>query len=159
MKKILDYKNLSEYIEKIRLQGEIVLVGGCFDILHAGHSKFLEKAKKQGKILFVLLESDESVKKRKGENRPVNSQNTRAQILASVPYVDYVLPIPLFINDKDYYKLTNQIKPAIIAVTENDPLLKVKQDQAKMVGGKVVEVIKRIPNLSTTSLIEKNIYR
>lgn len=155
MKKILNYNNLPKEIEKIKQQGSFILVGGCFDILHAGHTEFLKKAKEQGDILLVLLESDESVKKKKGEDRPVNNQNTRAQVLASVKFVDYILPLPHFTENKDYYKLTNVIKPAIIAVTENDPLLNIKQDQAKMVGGKVLEVTKRIPNKSTSQLIEK----
>lgn len=153
MKKILNFEKLQQEIEKIRLQGSIVLVGGCFDILHTGHKTLLDAAKKEANTLIVLLESDESVKKRKGDKRPVNSQRNRASILASIPSVNYVILLPEFKNDQDYYKLTKLIKPAIIAVTENDPLFKIKQDQAKMVGGKVVEVVKRIPNKSTSLLI------
>lgn len=154
MKKIINFENLQQEIEKIKSQGSIVLVGGCFDILHTGHKTFLDAAKKEANTLIVLLESDKSVQKRKGDKRPVNSQKNRASILASIPSVSHIVLLPEFKNDQDYYKLTKLIKPAIIAVTENDPLLIIKQDQAKMVGGRVIQVIKRVPNKSTSQLIE-----
>jgi len=69
----------------------IVFTNGCFDILHSGHVKYLEKAKKFGDILILGLNSDNSTKRLKGENRPINSQDDRAYILASLEVVDYVV--------------------------------------------------------------------
>ena len=63
---------------------KIVLVGGCFDILHLGHVVFLEKAKKEGDVLVVLLESDEKVRFLKGKGRPVHTQSERAEILSAL---------------------------------------------------------------------------
>src|SRR3990167_134264 len=96
----------------------IVLTGGCFDILHIGHISFLENAKKEGDVLFVLLESDESIKKLKGDNRPINNQEDRAKILESLKIVDYIIRLPYFENDKDYDKLISSLKPDIIATTK-----------------------------------------
>ena len=66
----------------------IVLVGGCFDIVHLGHLIFLEKAKAKGDILIVLLESDENIRKNKGQNRPINNQEDRALFLSKLKMVD-----------------------------------------------------------------------
>lgn len=153
MKKILNVKDLKTEINKIRKSGSIVLTGGCFDILHEGHKVFLERAKKQADILIVLLESDTSVKRRKGDARPINTQKVRSQILATINSVDFIILLPDFKANDDYYKMTKLIRPDIIAVTKNDPFLSIKQDQAKIVGGKVVEVVKLIPNKSTSLLI------
>ncbi len=138
---------------------KLVLVGGCFDILHIGHLRFLQEAKKAGDILFrqkqtcllVALESDQKTKTLKGKNRPIHSQPERAEILSSLEDVDYVLLLPYFQGDRQYRDLIKNIKPEIVAVTENDPIKEKKQNQAKMVGGKLV-VIPKIKTPSTTQL-------
>lgn len=155
MGKIVDYSNLDLVLKAIKSRGTLVVAGGCFDILHEGHIKFLEEAKKQGDSLLIILESDESVKRRKGEKRPVNNIKNRAQKLAGLSFVDFVLLIPDFKSDQDYYNLVKKLQPAIIAVTKNDPLIGKKAEQAEMVGGKVIEVIERIPDLSTTNLLKE----
>ena len=155
MKKILEFSNLSSDIHTIKQKGSIVLVGGVFDILHKGHIEFLSKSKRLGKSLIVMLESDESVKKRKGENRPVNTQLKRAKTLSTLSSVDFILPIPFLKTDLEYYGLVKKLEPDIIAVTKSDPAYNKKVEKAKMVGGKVVEVIKRLP-YSTTDLINKD---
>lgn len=132
----------------------IVLVGGCFDILHVGHVRFLQSARKQGDVLFVLLESDENVRKLKGKNRPINSQIDRAEILSSLKPVDYVVLLNNMKSDKDYDKLIACLKPDILATTENDPDKKHKQRQADIMGASVKEVIKRFEDKSTTILQE-----
>jgi len=153
MNKILTFNNFHSDIQNIKKNGTIVLVGGCFDILHKGHMEFLSLSKKLGTNLVVMLESDESAKKRKGKNRPVNTQEERAKVLSSLPYVDFILPIPHLKTDLEYYDLVKKLEPDIIAVTESDPAYNKKVEQAEMVGGKVVEVIKRLPH-STTQLIQ-----
>lgn len=139
-----------------RLKGShhsIVLVGGCFDILHAGHVQFLENAKKQGNYLLVLLESDQQVKKLKGPGRPINSQNLRAKVLSVLRMVDYVVILPEM-KDSDYDKLVEKIKPNVIAATRGDPMVSHKKRAAKLVGADLKLVIKRISERSTTKLIE-----
>ena len=153
MDKILEFKDLSDNIKKIKQHGTVVLVGGCFDILHKGHIEFLKEAKKQGNTLVILLESDESVKKRKGETRPINTQSNRANALSNLPSVDYIILLPHLKIDLEYYDLVKKLEPDIIAVTESDPAYNKKVEQAKMVGGEVVKVINRLP-YSTTDLVK-----
>lgn len=132
----------------------IVLAGGCFDILHIGHIKFLEQAKKKGDYLFILLESDQSVRRLKGQNRPINLVFDRAQILAAINSVDYIIPLERVIESKDYDNIVEKIHPSIIAVTKNDKALIHKKRQAKKINAKVVSVIDRLEDKSTTKLAE-----
>lgn len=133
---------------------KIVLAGGCFDILHIGHISFLEKAKASGDILVLLLESDAAIKLLKGEKRPINNQKNRAQILAAVQYVDFVLTLDKPFNNNDYENLVTEIKPDIIAVTEGDPNLRQKESQASEIGGQVKVVLEEISEHSTTKLLD-----
>ncbi len=151
MGKILNLQKAKTTAQKINLQKKsIVLAGGCFDILHIGHIKFLELARKKGDYLFILLESDESVKKLKGEKRPINSQKDRAQILSALSFIDYIIPLNGIMESRDYDNLVENIRPKIIAVTKNDKALIHKQRQAKKVNAKVVCVIERLEDKSTT---------
>ena len=146
MNKIINLKQATN------IPGNIVLVGGVFDLLHYGHLKFLQAAKKKGDALIVALECDKNVRKRKGKNRPIHSEKIRAEILAELECVDYVLILPEMRTDKDYFKLVQKLKPAVIAVTENDPQLENKRRQAKLVNGKLAVVTPQIPTPSTTQL-------
>lgn len=131
----------------------IVLVGGCFDVLHYGHISFLEQAKKQGDVLVVLLESDAMIKKRKGINRPIHTQDQRAYMLSRITDVDIVIKLPDIMTNDTYDSLIQTIRPHVIAVSENDAGLFHKQRQAKLVGAKIVAVTKYIQGLSTTSIL------
>ncbi len=128
-----------------------VLVGGCFDLIHIGHIYFLEEAKKLGDKLVVLLESDETIKRLKGDHRPVHTQEQRKKMLLAIRYVDEVMCISPLNTDKEYYDVIQKLHPDTIAVTEGDPILSIKQKQAKLIGATAV-IIPRIPNISTTSL-------
>jgi rfaE bifunctional protein nucleotidyltransferase chain/domain len=130
-----------------------VLVGGCFDILHVGHIAFLNAAKKEGDVLVVMLESDESITKTKGRGRPINTQDDRALILASLAVVDFVIKLPLFDRDDDYDNLVISLKPAIIATTKGDRTRSHKERQAEKIGAKVVDVTFPVVNKSTTRLV------
>jgi len=131
----------------------IVLVGGCFDVLHMGHLAFLEKAKKEGEKLVVMLESDEKIRKIKGKGRPINNQENRAKMLNSLKMVDRVIKLPKM-KDGDYVNLVKKIKPAVIAVTKGDKKTEIKRQMAKLVGARLVEVIKEIPFCSSSRIIE-----
>jgi len=134
-------------------KGRIVLAGGCFDILHIGHVRFLSEAKKMGDYLVVLLENDKKVKKLKGENRPAFIQKERAEMLSALGSVDLVVLLPTMENDSDYLNLIRKIKPDIIAVTESDPHIEKKKSQAKKIGGEL-KVISLIKTLSSSKLAE-----
>lgn len=153
MNKILSINQAVKITDDLRKQGEkIVLAGGCFDILHPGHVFFLEKAKKAGDVLFVMLESDETIRKQKGANRPIHTQKDRSLVLASLAIVDYVVLLPLLKTDKDYDDLLLRLKPTIIATTKGDPKRHHKVRQASLVGAKIVDVIERIRSTSTSLL-------
>ncbi|MBF8249715.1 MAG: rfaE1 [Candidatus Levybacteria bacterium] len=155
MNKILNINEAIKIAKKIREQNKsIVVVGGIFDILHPGHIKFLEKSKKYADILFLLLEEDSKVTKEKGKTRPINSQQDRAKILSSLESVDYVIMLKNMTNNDLYDKLMVAIQPKVIATTLGDPYVEHKKRQAKLIQGKVVYVIKRIGNHSTTKYLK-----
>ncbi len=155
MNKILTTKEIAQISTKLHEQNkQIVLAGGCFDLLHIGHIVFLESAKKYGDTLIILLESDETITAIKGPKRPINTQNDRAQILAALAVVDYVVLLDPQMNNNAYDNLVITLKPAIIATTEGDVNRKHKERQAQMVEAKVADVTMPITDKSTTKLIK-----
>ncbi len=128
-----------------------VLVGGCFDFIHFGHIHFLQSAKNLGDHLIVALESDENVRRRKGDSRPIHTQQKRQRMLEALRFVDEVMPLPTMTTDTDYFNLVNQIRPGIIAVTSGDPYIEHKRRQATAVGAQIIE-IRKITTPSTTQL-------
>ncbi len=108
MFKILKREKLSKIIESAKKKGKkVVFANGCFDIIHVGHIRFLKAAKARGDILVVGLNSDRSVRRIKGEGRPVINQNDRAFILSSFPFVDYIT----IFNETDVRKTLEILKP------------------------------------------------
>lgn len=153
MDKIINIKQASKLSQKLRSRGrKIVLAGGCFDVLHIAHVKFLQKAKQKGDILFVILESDDNVTKLKGKNRPINSQKNRGIVLSALGFVDYVVRLSNIKNDAQYDAVVSQIQPSIIATTAGDPNILHKKRQASQIKGRVVCVLQRISDQSTTRL-------
>jgi len=128
-----------------------VLIGGCFDLLHFGHISFLKEAKSHGDWLVVALESDENVKKMKGDARPIHTQQQRKEMLEAVKYVDEVIALPPMHGDRDYYEMIRKMKPAVIAITEGDPHTLKKTEQAQEIGAELV-VIPKIHTPSTSQL-------
>lgn len=134
---------------------KIVLVGGCFDLIHLGHLIFLQKAKSIGDVLVVLLESDQTIRRLKGNNRPINSQINRAKFLSFLNFVDFIVLLPELKTNKQYQDLINQIKPNMIAITSGDPNLQLKANTIKSTSAKIVVVTKKIPQQSTSLIIKK----
>jgi len=126
---------------------KIVFTNGCFDILHAGHVKYLEEAKSYGDILVVGLNSDNSVKRLKGKNRPINSSQDRATVLAGLESVDFVVEF----NDDTPYELIKKIVP--------DILVKGGDYKGKEVVGsdvaKETRLVEFVDGKSTTKIIQK----
>jgi D-beta-D-heptose 7-phosphate kinase/D-beta-D-heptose 1-phosphate adenosyltransferase len=108
---IKTFEEIITLSEELKTKGkEIVFTNGCFDLLHAGHVSYLEEAKCYGDILIIGLNSDRSVSKLKGPNRPINTEQDRAYIVAALEVVDYVV-----IFDEDTpYNLIEKIKPNIL---------------------------------------------
>jgi len=126
---------------------KIIFTNGCFDILHIGHVKYLEEAKSYGDILILGLNSDSSIQKLKGKNRPINSQTDRAYILASLEVVDYLI----IFDEETPYELIKHIKPDIL-VKGSDYIDKeiVGQDIANE-----LKLVKFIHGKSTTNTIKR----
>jgi D-beta-D-heptose 7-phosphate kinase/D-beta-D-heptose 1-phosphate adenosyltransferase len=109
--KIKDFAQIGRITKRLRSQGrKVIFTNGCFDILHRGHASYLQKAKALGDILIVGLNSDESVHRLKGENRPVNSLEDRAYLLAALESVDYVVPF----EEDTPYVLIERVQPDIL---------------------------------------------
>lgn len=89
---IINRNEIAELSRKLKSEGKkLVFTNGCFDILHSGHVFYLQKAKQQGDILILGLNSDASVKRLKGEKRPINSENDRAIVISELKSIDYVV--------------------------------------------------------------------
>lgn len=155
MNRIINAEKAIKISKKLRREGKkLVLSGGVFDILHIGHIKFLEAAKKRGDVLFILLESDENVKKYKGKNRPINSQENRALLLSTLKPIDYVVRLNEMKTNLDYDKLVINLKPDVIATTKKSPQEIHNKRQAKLINAELASVISRISDKSTTKLAE-----
>ena len=150
MARIVDLQETNTFLSK-ESKGRIVLTGGCFDILHIGHVRFLSEARKMGDYLIVLLENDEKVRKLKGENRPIFVQKERAEMLSALRSVDLIVLLPTMDSDRDYLDLVMKIKPDIVAVTEKDPQIEKKKGQAKKIGAEL-KVVSLVKTLSTSNL-------
>lgn len=151
MDKIKTRDEIRTIVGDLKNQGKkIVTCNGCFDILHTGHIKFLEEAKKQGDILVVGLNSDSSVKSIKGEKRPINTEENRAIVLAALSLVDYVV----IFSEKDPRNLLEIIKPDVhvngIVYGENC----IEAETVKKYGGRIY-LVKNFGGFSTTKLIDK----
>lgn len=131
----------------------IVLVGGCFDVLHYGHLTFLKQAKALGNHLLVALESDDTLVNTKNRN-VFHTQSQRAEILESLSFVDEVLTLPTMSSDQAYFKLVNLIAPKVIALTQGDSQIANKKKQAKDSGASCVSIPFE-QGFSTTDLLEK----
>lgn len=133
----------------------VVFTNGCFDVLHYGHVRYLDQARAKGDVLIVGLNSDKSVRKLKGRNRPINPQAERAEVLAALESVDYVV---LFSEDTPL-KLIEGLRPDVL-VKGGDWSKKniVGADIVRSYGGKTL-TIPFIKNLSTTNTIKKLILK
>jgi rfaE bifunctional protein nucleotidyltransferase chain/domain len=149
--KIVGYIGLDSLLEHWRALGEkIVFTNGCFDILHLGHVTLLNHCATLGDRVVVGLNSDSSVKKLKGDSRPVNNQDARAMILASLENVDAVI----IFNEDTPIELIKFFRPDVLVkggdYKENEI---VGADVVKANGGSV-EIVPLVSGLSTTHLIK-----
>jgi len=150
--KILKLSDLVKVLESLRKAGKrIVFTNGCFDILHAGHVRYLTAARSKGDALVLGLNSDVSVKSIKPENRPIVSQDQRAEVLASLACVDYIT----IFDEPDPLALIQTIKPDVLIKgadwKETDII---GSDIVKSYGGKVIR-IEVVPGISTSQIIQR----
>ncbi len=154
MGNVLSRSDLQKQIEKLRQDGKrIVTTNGCFDLLHVGHVRFLAEAKKLGDILAVGLNSDASVSRLKGPERPINSQDDRAEVLASLGSVDFV---SIFDEDTPV-EFIKAVRPNTHAKgADYKPSDLAETPVVQSMGGEVA-IIELVPGRSTTALRTKTV--
>ena len=150
--KIFNIKDLSEIINEWRLNGDkIVFTNGCFDLIHLGHLEILARSADLGDKLIVGINSDMSIKKIKGNSRPIIEEDSRAKQLAAIEFIDAVI---LF-NEDTPYNLINILKPDVLTkggdYKKNDIVGNqlINKEQGKVV------IIPLTQGYSTTSILEK----
>ncbi|MGO2119089.1 MAG: D-glycero-beta-D-manno-heptose 1-phosphate adenylyltransferase [Fusobacterium sp.] len=149
---IIDRKFGKELIEKLKSQNKkVVFTNGCFDILHVGHLRYLNEAKKQGDVLIVGVNSDDSVKRLKGDTRPINGENDRAEMLCGLKAVDYTV---IFKEDTPE-RLIEELQPSIHV--KGGDYTKDQLPETKIVesyGGEV-RILSFVEGKSTTNILNK----
>jgi len=150
--KLINRDQIAELVRNIKAAGNtIVFTNGCFDIIHAGHVRYLAEARKLGGSLIVGLNSDRSVRELKGPTRPVNHQDDRAEVLAALAAVDYVV----IFDERTAEILISEVKPDIY-VKGGDYCIE-DIPEAKIVtgnGGKTV-LIPEVAGRSSSNIIKK----
>ena len=129
---------------------KVVFTNGAFDLLHAGHVTYLEFARKQGDVLIVGLNSDSSVRRYKGDKRPINKQADRAKVLAALECVDYVVVF----NEDEPAKLIAELLPNVLVKGADWAHYVSGRDVIEKNGGKVV-LAKMVPGRSTSGMINR----
>jgi len=152
MGQLIDRKNIVEFLGSLRKDGKtIVTTNGCFDILHVGHVRYLQKTKTFADYSVVMLNSDKSVRSIKGPTRPVNNENDRAEILCALECVDFVV---LFDEDSPQ-NLIAEIKPDVHTKGADYTVETLPEAKTIMENGGRIEFISFVEGKSTTSIIEK----
>lgn len=150
--KIISVYDCKMYIQEARLAGKkVVFTNGCFDILHLGHVTYLAKAAQLGDLLVVGLNTDASVKRLKGETRPLQDETNRAHVLASLLFVDKVV---LFGEDTPK-ELINQIIPSILVKGADYSIENIVGADTVLAHGGEVKTIDLVDGYSTTNVINK----
>lgn len=150
--KLIERNSLSQLSRTLKAAGKtIVFTNGCFDILHAGHVRYLTAAKELGNYLIVGLNSDESVRNLKGSERPVNCQEDRAEVLAALAATDYIV----IFNEQTAQSLVEEIQPDIY-VKGGDYCIEELPEAASVHanGGKVI-LLPEVKGRSSSNIIKK----
>ncbi|MGC8830111.1 MAG: D-glycero-beta-D-manno-heptose 1-phosphate adenylyltransferase [Verrucomicrobiia bacterium] len=152
--KLLDESQLVEWCQKQREQNKVIVAtNGCFDILHLGHVAYLEEAKKQGDVLIVGVNSDQSVRAIKGEGRPINNEIDRAYVLAALQSVDAVY----IFYEPDALRFLSIVKPDVYVKGGDYNIETINQPERRFVegyGGRVM-VVGGVRGKSTTALLKR----
>lgn len=155
MPAILDLDDLASETARLRAEGRrLVLTNGCFDILHAGHVDYLERARSLGDALAVAVNSDRSVRELKGPDRPVNSEEDRARVLAALRCVDYVVVF----EDLRATGVIRAVRPALYAKGGDYTLDTLDPDERAALEEANVDIrlLPLVPGKSTTAILERS---
>lgn len=142
IKLVTDWKNQGH---------EVVFTNGCFDILHLGHIDYLEKARSLGDKLVVGLNTDASVRKLKGAERPINPEHARARILAALSFVDLVVPF----GEDTPFELISELLPDVLVKGKDYAISNIVGADVVLEHGGKVETIDLVDGFSTTNIVTK----
>jgi D-beta-D-heptose 7-phosphate kinase/D-beta-D-heptose 1-phosphate adenosyltransferase len=149
---ISNYKELDVFVGACKKLGlKIVLVSGSWDMLHIGHLKYLEVAKKEGDILIVGIDSDEKIRKRKGSNRPIVPESERMQMLAHCRHVDVIV---IKKSDDSKLSLLRLVKPDTLIISETTKHKKTNLKEMERYCNSIV-MLKPQAKTSTTAKLRK----
>lgn len=150
--KIISWDEAVRLAQQYRFRGKkMVFTNGCFDLLHRGHVSYLAKARALGDIMFVGLNTDSSVKRLKGESRPLQDETTRALIMASLVCVDHVV---LFDQDTPL-ELIQTIVPNILTKGADYQIHNIVGADVVIAAGGEVKTIELVDGYSTTNIVKK----
>ena len=152
MGKLVSQNEIIDIVRKGQAEGKTyAATNGCFDILHVGHVRYLQKSKSFADYLIVMLNSDSSVKAIKGEDRPINNESDRAELLSALSCVDYVV---LF-EEKSPAKLLGDIKPDVYTKGADYTLETLPERDVVLKNNIKTEFIEFVQGKSTTNVINK----
>ena len=150
---LISFKDINQLLTAYRKENfKLVFTNGCFDLLHKGHLDLLSNAAAFGDKLFVGLNSDTSVKKLKGDSRPIQNEKTRAQKLLELKYVDHVI----IFEDLTPQKLIHAMSPDVLVKGGDYKKSEIVGAKHVISSGGVVKIVPLTPGFSTTSIIEKS---
>ena len=149
---IEDREHLAQIAQQLRQQGKtIVTTNGCFDLLHVGHTRILAAARKLGDVLIVGINSDSSVRKLKGESRPINNEQDRAEVLGQLKSVDYVSIFP----EDTPVEFLKVVKPDIHVKGADYTTTQLAETPVVESFGGRVEILELVPGKSTTNIVSR----
>lgn len=154
MGKLVTQDEIIQIVRDLQKNGKtVVTTNGCYDILHVGHVRYLQKTKEYADYSVVMLNSDVSVKKNKGDNRPINTQSDRAEILCALSCVDYVV----IFDEKSPCELLDKIKPNFHTKGADYSLDTLPPEEKDVIIKNNIDVkfIEFVQGKSTTNTIEK----
>ena len=150
---LISFKDIKQLLGTYRAENfKLVFTNGCFDLLHKGHLDLLSNAAGFGDKLFVGLNSDKSVKKLKGDSRPIQNEKTRAQKLLELKYVNHVI----IFEDLTPQKLIHAMSPDVLVKGGDYKKSEIVGSKHVISSGGVVKIVPLTPGLSTTSIIENS---
>jgi rfaE bifunctional protein nucleotidyltransferase chain/domain len=152
--KILTLAELTTRAAEIRAnRGRLVLTNGCFDLLHVGHVRYLQQAAELGDVLVVAVNGDESVRSLKGPGRPLNSEEDRAEVLAALECVDFVVIFP----EERVTRVIEALRPAIYVKGGDYTLESLDSEEVAALkkAGAEIKTLPLVPEKSTSRLIER----
>jgi len=149
---LISFNDINQLLTTYRRENfKLVFTNGCFDLLHKGHLDLLSNAAGFGDKLFVGLNSDKSVKKLKGDSRPIQNEKTRAQKLLELKYVNHVI----IFEDLTPQKLIHAMSPDVLVKGGDYKKSEIVGSKHVISSGGIVKIVPLTPGLSTTSIIEE----